>query len=301
MTARKGLGRGLGGLISDAAPAELPAEPSDVGIRKVRIDSIVRNPWQPRHAFDEETLQELTESIRRHGILQPLLVRTAASGYTLIAGERRLRGAIAAGLTDVPVVVVEASDSDALELALIENLQRQDLNVIEEAEGYHELAERFDLTQELIAERVGKSRAAVANAMRLLALPDEARTLLANGLLSTGHAKVILSAGSETLQTTLARRVVSDSLTIRQLQKLIDRSTTAPRKLRSVKADIPQGYLSHLSDCLHRHFGTSVRISPCKTFANGKKGKGTIEIDFFSNEDLDRVLQVLGISPDDNE
>jgi ParB family chromosome partitioning protein len=300
MAARKGLGRGLGALIKDEVPSDRPIKSQD-GIMRVAVDTIQRNTWQPRHVFDPEAIQELAASIREHGILQPLLVRRAAEGYMLIAGERRLRAAGEAGLTEVPVIVVEATDGDALELALIENLQREDLNPIEEAEGYRELAEQFNLTQEEIAKRVGKSRAGIANALRLLSLAEEVRSLINDGRLSPGHAKVLLGLEQEDAQIACARRIVSEGLSVRQLEQMVKRLQTMPRKPRVAKADMPQSHLTYLSDRLHVHFGTSVRIAPCRTFANGKKGKGSIEIDFFSNEDLDRILTILGMSGDENE
>jgi len=301
MTARKGLGRGLGALIKDETPVDQPVEPKS-GITKVPIDRIQRNRWQPRHTFDQEALAELTASIREHGVIQPLLVREAENGqYMLIAGERRLRASGEAGLEEVPVIIIEATDGDALELALIENLQRQDLNVIEEAEGYRELADQFNLTQEEIAERVSKSRATVANILRLLNLPEEVRAMLADQRLSTGHAKVLLSIDGEENQVACARRAVSENMTVRQLERLKTRLENAPKKPRAVKNDLPQSHISYLSDRLHLHFGTSVRISPCRTFANGKKGKGSIEIDFFSNDDLDRILSLLGLSTHDED
>jgi ParB family chromosome partitioning protein len=241
----------------------------------------------------------LTASVKEHGVLQPLLVRPADDGYELIAGERRLRAATAAGLHEVPVVLMEASDITSLEIAMIENLQRENLNPIEEAEGYRELAEGFNLTQEEIASRVGKRRASVANAMRLLALPDEVRAMLADGRLSVGHAKALLALEIPQEQTLLARRVVDEGLSVRALEKIIKRNTTTPVRPRAVKPDLPASHVRYLSEKLHAHFGTSIRIQPCKTFANGKKGKGYIEIDFFSNDDLDRVLSLLGIEPED--
>jgi ParB family transcriptional regulator, chromosome partitioning protein len=300
MAARKGLGRGLGALIEDRTPTDPPvAAPG--GITRVAVESIQRNTWQPRRSFDAEGIAELAASIREHGILQPLLVRPAPDGYMLIAGERRLRAAGEVGLTEVPVIVMEATDNDALALALIENLQREDLNPIETAEGYRELAERFNLTQEDIAQRVGKSRAGVANALRLLALADEVRDLVTAGRLSVGHAKVLLALETEAQQIMYARRTVSEALSVRQLEKLIDRQRNTARKPRVAKADIPRNHLAYLSDRLHVHFGTSVRITPCRTFANGKKGKGCIEIDFFSNEDLDRMLTLVGLANDNEE
>lgn len=296
MAARKGLGRGLGALIKDETPADIPVQQND-GIKKVSLNSITRNRRQPRHTFDESALAELTASIKEHGVLQPLLVRPDDNnGYELIAGERRLRAATAAGLTKVPVIVMNATDGDSLELALIENLQRENLNVLEEAEGYRELAVEFNLTQEEIADRVGKARASITNALRLLTLPDEVKSMLSDERLSRGHAKALLGLDIEKEQILIARRAVEDGLSVRNLEKLIQRIKAAPRKPRAAKPDLPASHVGYLSDQLHAHFGTSVRITPCRTFANGKKGKGSIEIDFFSNDDLDRLLALLGFT-----
>jgi len=297
MAAKKGLGRGLGALIKDEVPVDTPIE-RESGVKKVSIETIVRNKRQPRHHFDESALADLTASVKMHGVLQPLLVRPLGEGYELIAGERRLRASGAAGLAKVPVVIVNATDGDSLELALIENLQRENLNVIEEAEGYRELAVDFNLTQDEIAERVGKARASIANALRLLALPEEVKAMLSDSRLSRGHAKALLSLEIEKEQTLIARRAVEEGLSVRNLEKLIKRIKGVKRKPRVAKPDLPPNHVSYLSDQLHAHFGTSIRVNPCKTYANGKKGKGSIEIDFFSNEDLDRILDVLGISGD---
>ncbi len=299
MSVKKGLGRGLGALIKDEAPTDIPIEPQEDGVKKVSLDLIVRNSRQPRHTFDESALADLTASIKEHGVLQPLLVRPDGNGYELIAGERRLRASTAAGLKQVPVVVIDATDGDSLELALIENLQRENLSIIEEAEGYRELAVEFNLTQEEIADRVGKARATITNALRLLTLPDEVKAMLSDKLISTGHAKALLSLEMEKEQTLIARRIVEDGLSVRNLEKLIQKTKSAPRKPRTAKSDLPPSHVNYLSDQLHGHFGTSVRITPCRTYANGKKGKGSIEIDFFSNEDLERVLGLLGISSED--
>ena len=298
MAARKGLGRGLGALIKDETPSDATIQNVD-GIKKVSLASISRNRRQPRHTFDEDALADLTASVKEHGVLQPLLVRPAENGYELIAGERRLRASTAAGLKSVPVIVINATDGDSLELALIENLQREDLNIVEEAEGYRELAVEFNLTQEEIADRVGKARATVTNALRLLTLSDEVKSMLSDNRLSKGHAKALLGLEIEKEQTFVARRAVQEGLSVRNLEKLIQRLKAAPRKPRAAKPDLPAAHVSYLSDQLHGHFGTSVRITPCRTYANGKKGKGSIEIDFFSNEDLDRVLTLLGLSSDE--
>jgi ParB family chromosome partitioning protein len=302
MAARKGLGRGLGALIQEKE-TETPPPPqavietvdSSAAPFSVPITSITANTQQPRQTFNEAALAELSASIREHGILQPLTVRTAESGYELIAGERRLRAAGLAGLTSVPVLIRDVSDAVSLELALIENLQREDLNVIEEAEGYRELADKFGLTQEQTAERMGKARASIANALRLLGLTDEVKSMLADSRLATGHAKVLLAVSNEKDQVILARRTVREGLTVRALERIVEAEKKGRKKRKAAKADLPASHINDITDRLHVYFGTSVRVAPCKTFANGKKGKGTIEIDYFSNEDLDRVLCLLNL------
>lgn len=298
MATKKGLGRGLGALIKEELQADTTVE-KESGVKKVSLDLIVRNKRQPRQHFDESALADLTTSVKEHGVLQPLLVRPANDGYELIAGERRLRASAAAGLSKVPVIVVNATDEDSLELALIENLQRENLNVIEEAEGYRELSMDFNMTQEEISERVGKARASVANSLRLLTLPEEVKAMLSDERLSRGHAKALLGLDIEKEQILVARRAVEDGLSVRNLEKHIKRVKGVKRKPRVAKPDLPPNHVNYLSDQLHAHFGTSIRVNPCKTYANGKKGKGTIEIDFFSNEDLDRILDILGLSGDE--
>jgi ParB family transcriptional regulator, chromosome partitioning protein len=295
MAIKHGLGRGLGALIQDRAPAEQPAE-APAGIRQVPIERIRANPWQPRRAFDVEALADLARSIRERGVLQPLLVRTAGEEFELIAGERRLRAAADAGLRTVPVILTEAADRDSLELALVENLQREDLNVLEEAAGYQALATNFGLTQDQIADRVGKARASVANAVRILTLPDPVKKLLAENSLSAGHAKALIGLEIPDEQVLFASRVIRENLSVRQLETLIQKARRAPRKPRVSRADLPPSHLAHLSDKLHAHFGTSIRITPCRTLANGKKVRGSIEVDYYSNDDLHRILQLLGLA-----
>lgn len=308
------LGKGLGALIGDkhkktigssatGASLKTPdatAVPKDA-VLQVPVAEIERSPWQPRQTFDQETLEELADSIRTNGVIQPLICRKNASNrYELIAGERRLRAAIEAQLKKVPVILIDAEDRRAAEIAIIENIQRQDLNVIEEAEGYQTLAETFDLTQQEVADRVGKARASVANTLRLLELPDEVKQLVGNKLLSTGHAKVLLSLTEPTEQIILSRKCVTDGITVRNLEKLIKRrraEAEAPAK-RPGKPDLPQEYLRHLTEILHNHFATAVRLTPGITHANGNHTKGMLEIDFYDNEDLNRILEVLGVSLD---
>jgi len=311
---RKGhLGKGLGALISQKnssvslnqqatlgnAVVE-PAVPANAVI-DVPVAEIERSPWQPRQTFDRDALLELSESIKINGVIQPLICRKNTNNrYELIAGERRLRASIEARMKKVPVILVDAEDRRAAEMAIVENIQRQDLNIIEEAEGYRTLAETFDLTQQDVADRVGKARASVANAVRLLELPDEVKQLLGNGLLSTSHAKVLLSLTESTEQVILGRRVVTDGMTVRNLEKMIKRRKAekeAPAK-RPGKPDLPQEYVRNLTDLLHNHFGTAIRLTPGITHANGNHTKGVLEIDFYDNSDLDRVLDVLGVSLD---
>ncbi len=302
-----GLGRGLGALIPRAsgvaahapvAPsaAGASAAPSAEGVRRVPIASIRNGPWQPRKEFRAEALDELVRSVREHGILQPLLVRPAGEVYELIAGERRLRAASAAGLTEVPVRVLEVGDREALELALIENLQREDLGPIEEAEGYRLLADRFALTQEQIAERVGKSRAAVANSLRLLTLPPAARALLEQGALSVGHAKVLLGLTIAAEQEDVARRCAAQGWSVRELERVTARMTRGPRRRRAATPDVPEVHLRDIEERLKEKLGSPVRLTPSRTLAGGRKAAGRIEIEFYSADDLDRLMLILGLS-----
>lgn len=322
---KPGLGRGLGALITNHAqpvhpagaatlpqqhpalpPAASPPAPAPAANSHTVIDvpvaEIVRSPWQPRQNFDETTLHELAESIKANGVIQPLICRkNAENRYELIAGERRLRASIEAHVAKVPVILVDAEDRRAAEMAIIENIQRQDLNVIEEAEGYRTLAESFNLTQQDVADRVGKARASVANALRLLDLPDEVKQLIGSGLLSTGHAKVLLGLTDTTEQTILGRKCVTEDLTVRTLEKIIQRrraEAAGDEARRPGKPDLPESYVRDLADRLHKHFGTAIRLAPGVTHANGKHTKGVLEIDFYDNDDLDRILHLLGITLD---
>ncbi len=293
-----GLGRGLSALIKDspASSAQDTAGTEGQGVTMIPVSQLHKSPWQPRRHFDPEALSELVASIRERGVLQPLLVRKAEDGYQLIAGERRFRAAQEAELKEVPVMVMEVSDKEAVEITLIENLQREDLNPIEEAEGYQSLADQFGMTQEQIAERVGRGRATVANALRLLTLPDAVQTMVAEDRLSSGHAKVLLGLEIPREQELLARRVLSEGLSVRSLERIVEKLRKPPRKPRSERVDIPAAHLQHLSDQLHQALGTSVRLTTSKTLSNGKKMPGRVEIDFYSPDDLDRLLQLLGIA-----
>ena len=303
-----GLGRGLDALISReqtrgvAAPAPIPADAAPASapgraVQDVPVKLVVPSPWQPRQEFDRDALEELAGSIKVHGIIQPLVCRKAAGGtFELVGGERRLRAAQMAGLDKVPVIVIDAVDRDAAELALVENLQREDLNAIEEAEGYRALAEKFSLTQEEIADRVGKARPSVANALRLLELPDEVKQLVGSRLLSTGHAKVILGVDGEKDRVALARETLETGLTVRALERLVERrKAAAAHPRRKPSADIRPDAMKDLLARLHARLGTHVRLVPSVTFANGRRGHGRIEIDFADNDELGRLLELFGI------
>lgn len=295
---RKGLGRGLDVLINEKPAGngeETQGKRQPESEHEIPIDSIERNPYQPRSDFDPETLKELVESIRTSGVLQPLLVRRKQKGYELIAGERRLLAATEAGLKKIPARIMDISDEEALELALVENLQREDLNPIEEAKGYKSLMDRFDLNQQEVAERVGKARASVANALRLLQLEESVRNLLAEGKLNSGHAKVLAGFEIGEEQRLLAKEAVKKGLSVRQMEKEAAKRKKPHRRARSFKPDIPETQLKDITEQIQRQFGTAVNIQPSKTLANGRRVKGRIEIDYYDSDELDRLLVILGI------
>lgn len=281
MASNKGLGKGLGALLGDFT--EEPAQSS--GYRILPIYKVEPNPDQPRQDFDEEQLQALADSIAVHGVIQPLTVRELPSGYyQIIAGERRWRAARLANLSDVPAVVMEADDKKAMELALIENLQRQDLNPVEEALGYQSLIEEYGMTQEEAARQVGKSRPAVANALRLLGLCPEVLEQLRCGALSAGHARAILSLKSEKKQQEAARKITALSLSVRQAETLCKNMAKepAPEKPEVFAVD----YVAECEKSLSKRLGRGVKI------VNGKR-KGRCELEFYGQEDLQNLLDAL--------
>ena len=281
---KKGLGRGLDALFQDNEPARAPE--TGGAPTEVAVADIEPNRGQPRHVFDEEKLRELADSIREHGVVSPLIVSELGDGrYRIIAGERRWRAARLAGLQEVPVVVVEADDKTVMELALIENLQRQDLNPMEEAEGYRVLTEEYGLTQEEAAARVGKSRPAVANALRLLALPDEVRELVEKGELSAGHARAILSLPTKAKQKTAAQRILALRLSVRQAEAMCKRLAAEEKKPEPPKhTDVD--YVAECEKALSRRLDRKVRI------VNGKR-KGRFELEFYGEDDLQRLYEIL--------
>lgn len=281
MASQKGLGKGLGALLGDFA--EEPQEKS--AYQSLPIYKVEPNPDQPRKDFDPEELENLAESIRVHGLIQPLTVREMPSGYyQIIAGERRWRAARLAKLSEVPVVIIDADDRKAMELALIENLQRQDLNPVEEALGYKSLMEDYGLTQEEAATRVGKSRPAVANALRLLSLNPEVLELVRSGSLTAGHARAIASLKSEKKQLDAAKKVIALSLSVRQTETLCKNMEKgpAPKKEEVFAVD----YVAECEKSLSKHLGRGVKI------VNGKR-KGRFELEFYGQEDLQKLLDAL--------
>ena len=285
---RRGLARGIEVKGLDALLPGVRPDPAGDGerVEQIPVDRIQPNPYQPRREFDPEALAELVESVRQHGIVQPLLVRPEGDGYRLVAGERRWRAAREAGLEKVPAVVRELSDVEMMEIALVENLQREDLNPIEEAQGYRMLCEELGLTQEQVSQRVGKSRSHIANLMRLLNLPDDLRRLVAEGKLSTGHAKVLLGVGSPAEMRRLAARVLSEGLTVRQLERLAARPDGAQRRSRRPAGEEPSPEVRDLVERLQRALNTRVAI-------RGRGPRGQIVIEYYSWDDLERLLARL--------
>ncbi|MBQ6837202.1 MAG: ParB/RepB/Spo0J family partition protein [Clostridia bacterium] len=283
MAAKKtGLGRGFDAIMVDNSVEEISG---NSGTFKVKLMDIEPNREQPRKQFDEEALSELADSISKHGVLQPLLVRPLTDGsYQLVAGERRWRASRMAGLTEVPVVVKDLTDSQVAELALVENLQRENLNPLEEANGYKELGEKFGYTQEQIAEVVGKSRSAVANSLRLLALPKSVAMLVSEGKLSMGHARALLSLEDEKMMSDLAKLIVANDLSVRETERLA----------RNMKKDEPKGkkakkrnpFYDEAELALSDVLGRKVRITKSSK-------KGALEIEFFDDADLKKLLKIF--------
>ena len=283
---KTGLGKGLSALIPVAPPQPAQASKNEGPRSEVEIDKISPSPFQPRRTFDEIKLQELAMSIRNQGIIQPLVVRPKGERFELIAGERRWRAAMKAGLERVPVVVREASDHDALQLALIENLQREDLNPIEEATGYRRLQEEFTWSQEEVAEKVGKSRPTVANALRLLSLPSEVQQEVAAGNLPAGQARALLGLQGEAVIMTAYREVIAKALSTRETEKLVRNLKLGRRRRQESPAVDPD--LRSLVEDLQRALGTKVRVLP-----KARTNKGKIEIEYYTLADLERIIATI--------
>jgi len=290
---KRGLGRGMNALIrvdEEAEAARLAAEEKAKleGLQQIPISEIEADARQPRKSFDEEAMAELTESVKKHGVLQPLILEKTEGGYRIVAGERRFRAAKEAGLETVPALLKQLAKSEALEVALIENLQREDLNPVEEAKAYERLSKEYSMKQDEIAQSVGKSRSAVANSLRLLTLDDEVLSYLASGELTMGHAKALLGVSSKTKRAELAKKVIAGGLNVRQTEKLakeMEHPTKKQKEEPLTRAE--QLAYKQATDRLKELMGTKVSI------VRGKKDKGKIEIEYYSQDELERLLELF--------
>ncbi|MET0785469.1 MAG: ParB/RepB/Spo0J family partition protein [Paenisporosarcina sp.] len=274
----KGLGKGINALFPGESINQMET------VEKISLKEIKVNPFQPRKIFDEAALNELAESIKEHGILQPIIVRRKGKSFEIVVGERRFRGSKIAGLTEIPVVIRELTDQQMMEIAILENLQREDLTPIEEAEAYQNLMESLNLTQEQLAFRLGKSRPHIANHIRLLSLPEVVREQISAGNLSMGHGRALLGIKRKKLIPIISDKVMKENLNVRQLESLVQKmNDDVSRETSGEKKDI---FIEKKESQLREYFGTTVTIK--KT-----KNKGKIEIEFFSEDDLERILELL--------
>lgn len=284
MTKKFGLGKGLGALIP-----EEEQEINDINEPKkmISINMIKANSEQPRKNFDNQKINELSQSIKEHGVIQPLVLNKQGEFYTIIAGERRWRAAKLAGVKEVPAVIMDISDKEILELSLIENIQREDLNPIEEAKAYNKLLKEFNMTHENLSERLSKSRASITNTMRLLNLDEVVQQYIIDGVISEGHGKVLLSVEDKKLQYEIAQKIIDDGLSVRAVEILVrDLGKQSKKQKADNKEDI---YFVDMKNRLQNHFGTKVSIN------GNKKGKGKIEIEYYSQEDLERILDMMDV------
>lgn len=280
---KSGLGKGL-----DAIFAENGTEESNRSAEELKLSDLEPNRGQPRKDFDDETLAELADSISQHGILQPLLVRPIfGGGYQIVAGERRWRAARMAGLTTVPAIIRELDDEQVMEIALIENLQREDLSPLEEAMGYQSLMDSYDMTQEEVAKIVGKSRSAVANVLRLLKLPEEVQSLIRSGQVSAGHGRALLSFPDDAEKIAVAKRVIEEDLSVREVERLAQKANEVPKKKDVKPRGIP--YFNEVELSLHDYLGRKVRV-------NGDEKKGTLQIEFYGQKDLSELIRKLNLN-----
>ncbi|MFB3154277.1 MAG: ParB/RepB/Spo0J family partition protein [Candidatus Acidiferrales bacterium] len=298
---RKALGRGLSALLREVEPAEAASTAPDVpptavvatsGLSEIALDLIDTSPFQPRTHFDPQALEELARSMRSGGVVQPVIARRVGSRYELVAGERRLRAARLAGLQSIPTIVRPLSDQQALEISLLENLQREDLNPLEQARAFERLANEFALTQEEIAERTGKDRATIANLMRLLRLPKEVQELVEQGKLTAGHARALLKLEeSPVVQRVLARRMAARRISVRQAEQMVERKLPTAKKKRAVERPVDPN-LQAAQETLERALGTKVRI------IEQRGGRGRIQIDYYGLENLDHIYYtIVGTAP----
>ena len=289
--AKKNLGKGLdallgGGMADDVISPKAPSKSGEY-VESLKIIDIEPNPQQPRTDFDEESLEELASSIKEHGVITPIIVTKSDNGfYQIVAGERRWRASKKAGLKKIPAIVKEFSQIQTQEVALIENLQRKDLNPVEEALGYKKLMDDFSLTQEEISQKMGKSRSSVANSLRLLSLPEGVSELLRKGEISFGHAKVILSVATKKGQEELADKIVKDGLSVRAAEELVKQKPQKPKKEKKIDLNVQLAF-KEIEKSMSSSLGTNVKIA-------AKGNKGTIQIEYYSSEELERIVKILG-------
>lgn len=290
----KGLGRGIDALFSSFEDIEQIDEKTEQ-VQEISLDDIRPNPYQPRKTFDEEALKELADSIQLNGVFQPIILRqSSVKGYEIIVGERRVRASRLAGKESIPAIIREFDEQAMIEIAVIENLQREDLSPLEEAEAYQMMSDKLKLTQAQVAERVGKSRPYIANYLRLLTLPEDVKLLLRNGDLTMGQARTLLGLKDQKQMSELAKRVVQEGITVRQLEQLVQQMTepTETKEKKKRQKIAKPSYILESEERLMDRFGTSVQITP-----KGEQGK--IEIEYLSPNDLDRILELLNVEFDD--
>ena len=286
MSKKFGLGKGLGALISENEEST-----NESGNKLfIPLNKIKNNAEQPRKSFDNEKIAELAESIKNHGIIQPLILMKENDDYVIIAGERRWRAAKMVGLKEVPAIIMDVTDKEVLEISLIENIQRQDLNPIEEALAYKKLIDNFKFTQEELSKRIGKSRTAITNCMRLMNLDDRVKEYIIQGVLSEGHGRALLAIEDGDLQYAIAQKVIDESLSVRELERLIKKVYAIDQKKKNSddKVDDNNIYYKNIEEKLQSYFGTKINLSY-------KKDKGKIEIEYYSQEDLQRILDIMNI------
>lgn len=283
---RFGLGKGLGALIPDERLEENAVDENS-GVSVININLIKANGDQPRKSFDEEKILQLSESIKEHGIIQPIILKKGSNTYTIVAGERRWRAAKIAGIKEVPAIIMDLSDKEILEISLIENIQRQDLNPIEEAIAFRKLIEDFNLTQEQLSNRIGKSRTAITNCLRLLNLDNRVQDYLIDGVITEGHGRTLLAIEDQEKQYKLAQTIIDEGLSVRETERLI-KSINSDKDKKKTKAKEENPYYLDIRDRLESLFGTKVKLED-------KKSKGRIEIEYYSEEDLQRILDILHI------
>lgn len=287
MATKKGLGRGLGALLDANSVIETTTE-TEKDVKKIKITQIEPNKTQPRSDFDEEKIQELSESIKEYGVLQPIVVKLNKNGfYTIIAGERRWRASRMAGLKEIPAVIKDVSEKTEKEITLIENIQRENLNSLEEAAGIKELIDVYGLTQEEVAKKIGRSRTAVTNTLRLLNLPDEIKEMLKQGKISQGHARALLSLENKVLAQEIAKKVIAEDMSVRKLESYIASLLKEKKPKKPTKEEIEiQRNIKALEESLSSELGTKIKII-------NKKNKGKIEIPYYSTEDFERIINLI--------